>query len=352
MDSFCRTKLYVLTAIVAWQTIHAFPVTNYTVPIAKCSISYEPLGIKIDIKQIVNNSTSVEVKDIMIDGKKKNIMMGLCRGIKSSKLSCEGKSNSLTASCLYDADVKSLVNLTKNNSEIIGSVSKSFIKLGDGKVYLESFANNKTCDIPTGPNLNATHPIGTRIEFVCSNITDVEPKFLGFNECIYQFEWRSNLICLEGLKNNISVTNKTDGSQSAKLTDKELKIDLSDQPKSAQDKHKETLKDSQIMNNSGKLPSDNNGSAANSTKGASPKEPNIPVIVQPQSNSRMNKLHKFFMIALIVMSLAGFIVVILILDKKTQFRFPLGNMRRQARQAFQPQPVPYTRVDQFNDLDL
>lgn len=338
--------------IIEWQTIHACPVSEYMVPATNCSINYEPQGIKIDIKRIVKNATRVEVKDLVIDGKKKNVMIGLCQGIKPYELKCAGKSNAATTSCLYDAGSKSPLNLTKDNSEIIGSIAKSFIKLGDGKVYLESFAHNKTCNIPIGRKLNVTHPVGTRIEFVCSDTTDDKPKFLGYNECIYQFEWGSNLVCLEGLKNNISVTNRTDGSQSVKLTDKDLKIDLNEQPKNAQDKHQETLRDSQIMNISEKSPSDNNGSAANSTKDAPPKEPNIPVVVQPQSNSRMNKLHKFFMIALIVMSLAGFIVVILILDRKTQFRFPLGNMRRQARQAFQPQPVPYTRVDQFNDLDL
>lgn len=64
---------------------------------------------------------------------------------------------------------------------------------------------------------------------------------------------------------------------------------------------------------------------------------------------RMNKLHKFFMIGLILTSLGAFVVVIFILDRKTRLRIPLSNIRRQVSQAFQPQPVPYTRVDQFND---
>lgn len=337
--------------IIEWQTIHACPVTEYTAPAVNCSIHSEYQGINIDIKQIVNNLTSVEVKGILMNGKKKNFMLGLCQGINRSKLRCEGKSSALTAGCLYDADSTSPVK-TKNDSEIIGSISKSFVRLAEGRVYLESFAPYKTCNIPMGRNFNATQQVGTRIEFFCSNKSDEAPKYLGYNECMYLFEWGSEQMCLESFNGKEYENNR---NQSVYLSDKELKIDLNEQPKNAREKHQEILNDSEkIIKNSEshKSSSNNTGSPQTTTKDIIPKEPDVSHVVKPQSNSRMNKLHKFFMIALIVMSLAGFIVVILILDRKTQFRFPLGNMRRQARQAFQPQPVPYTRVDQFNDLDL
>lgn len=335
--------------IIEWQTIHACPVSDYKVPATNCSISYEPQGININLKQIFNNLSHVEVKDISMDGKKKNFMLGLCQGIKQTTLRCEGKSSAQTTGCLYDANSTSPLK-TKDNSEIIGSISKSFIRLSDGRVYLESFALNKTCSIPMGRNFNATQQIGTRIEFFCSSKDDEVPKYLGYDECIYLFEWGFKSMCLEGFNGSLYENN---GNRSIKLSDNELKIDLNEQPKSAKEKHQQTLSDSEkiISNSEVHVSSSNNNGSAEATE-VIPKEPDVSSTVKPQNSSRMNKLHKFFMIALIVMSLAGFIVVILILDRKTQFKFPLGNMRRQARQAFQPQPVPYTRVDQFNDLDL
>lgn len=354
--------------IIQWETIHACPESVYKVRATDCSINYEPQGISIDLRQIFNNASTVEVSGIKKDGKDKTMMLGLCQGIKASTLRCEGKSNSVTTSCLYDSDSSS-PHKNKTNSEILGSTMNSFIKLADSRLYLESFATNKTCEVKKDRNFNATHPVGTRIEFFCSDTSYDKPKYLDYDDCIYTFEWGSKLMCLENTNRTSPITTIVNGTehnnnqQSAK-SDKELKIDMSEQSKNAKEKHSESLNDSKSMMNEGgganhesistshKSTSVNNGPATSSNEVESNKKPSLSSFTPPQNSSRMNKLHKFFMIALIVMSLAGFIVVILVLDRKTQFLLPLGNIRRQARQAFQPQPVPYTRVDQFNDLDL
>lgn len=406
VNFICRNKLVskskpqlmrssVCESSIEWETMHACPITDTRAPATKCSIYYPPLNMTIDIKSLTNNKELIEVPNITINGEKKSMMLGICQGISSKTLSCEGKSTSTTSACLLEANLSS--NLTSlsanvNNSEIVGTISKSYIRFADNRLYLESQPLNKSCSFPQGPNFNATKQISTRIEFYCSSDSDIQdkPTFLGFNECVYVFEWGSKAMCFETYP--VEASQSTDGGKvlpkssssevdPKKLSDKKLKINLEEDPKTPVEMHKETTtdakkiiqghnesikktkttqpesdKDEHQKSNTAQAPLENKSSnSVNSTtedKSANTEPKKVTNLKQLNGNNRMDKLHKFFMICLIVMSLGGFMIFIFILDKKTKLRIPLGNITRQTRQAFQPQPVPYTRVDQFNDLDL
>jgi len=371
------TNLTACESIVEWQTIHACPVPEIGAPSTDCSIKYKPLDIDIDLRSLTKNASFVEVSNFKLEGKEKNMMLGICRGIDKNIMKCEGKSTSATTACLIDAGYNT-TDRKANNSEIVGSITKSFIRLADNRLYLESFATNKSCQIPAGRNFNATRQVGTRIEFYCSDYDDDKPKFLGFEDCIYTFEWGTRLLCFEtagtigfpkiqigGVVTNLSTN--IEPKKTTNLSDESLKIQLDQKQKSASEMHKATLDnsvtiiepkkktDEEVVKNIAveKIQSERSRTPAQNV--SIPKSVTVKTTSSEttQLPKKMDTIPKFFMISLIVMSLTAFILIIFILDKKTRLRIPIGNIRRQARQVFQPQPVPYSRVNEFNDsLDL
>lgn len=366
--------------IIEWQTIHACPMSEIRVPATQSFLKYEPLNINFNLTELTGGKDKVEVTDVNINGTQKTMWLGLGRGLDTSSIKCENKSTMLTTACLVDTDK----NVTTRKSEIVGTSGKSYIRLADDRIYLESFAANKTCQTQL-QHFNESRQVGTRVEFLCSMTNSDKPTFLGYRDCIYVFEWPSKRMCLESLmvdtpivnnhvkieKNNSLVSNRTDVAANksvSKVTD--LKINSEENAKTGHELHKHTMSDALNTTNIVRASEVKFGSATmNVTKEekATKTEP-VPSVKQPVANStvssttpatkrqsddvnqpKMNKFHKFFMIGLILTSLAAFVVVIFILDKKTRLRIPLSNIRHQVRQAFQPQPMPYTRVDQFND---
>lgn len=302
--------------IIEWSTIRACPISEVSAPATECKIKYEPLGIDIDIMKLTSNRTSIEVPNIDLDGPKK-MVLGICRGLPKS-LTCEGKVVSTTGACLLDATDNS-ISRAANNSKIVGSVTKSFVRLSDDRVYLESFTHNKTCTESTKNNINVTRKVGTRLEFYCSAIRQEVPTFLGYDDCVYVFELGTPLMCLETFTSPSNRTETFDETKSVILED-----------------------EIHLKNDDGVLKSDAIKKQVTNQEGKQPAS--VPVVIN--SSPKMNSAHKYFMISLILMSFVAFIVIIIVLDKKTRLRVTL----RQARQVFQSNEQPYSRV--VNDLNL
>uniref|UniRef100_A0A6G1S980 Cation-independent mannose-6-phosphate receptor n=1 Tax=Aceria tosichella TaxID=561515 RepID=A0A6G1S980_9ACAR len=317
-------------SIVEWPTVHACPVPDVVVPGNNCSIDYKPLGIKFDIKKLTNNQTQVEIPGIKLDGKNKTMIVGICQPIPKT-YQCEGKLNSNTKACLIDASVTSSAR-SANDSMIVGTVTKSSIRLSDDKIYLESRAVNGTCSETVRKDFNITQQVGTRIEFVCSPKTQDKPTFLGYDDCTYVFKWGSPLLCLEafsGPVDPVQPTKDTKLPQLVDITKQFTNIKIKDVIKNDDQKFKLNNQEATKLDERPPKPSVNSKASGNN------------------SQPKMNGVHKFFMISLIVLSFGAFIVVIFVLDKKTRLRVTL----RQARQAFQSNnQQPYSRV--INDLDL
>lgn len=300
--------------IIEWPSIHACPLTDVSVPETECSIKYKPLGIDIDIKKLTNNQTKIEIP-VKLDGQDKTMIFGICQAIPKT-YKCEGKLNSNTKACLIDAHDNSTVR-SVNNSMIVGVFTKSFIRLADDRIYLESFAVNRTCSESVRGNFNVTQQVGTRIEFFCSERAQDKPSFLGYDDCTYVFEWGSPSLCLEAF----SISTKR---PSATTVGNETYV-------------KDVI----------------NSGSQNPNKKETFKQDDKPRPYKPRGQTaaveppKMNSVHKFFMITLIIVSLAAFIVVIFVLDNKTRLRVKL----RQARQVFQSNnQQPYSRV--IDHLDL
>lgn len=301
--------------IIEWSTMRACPVSKVSSPGTECKLKYEPLGVDIDIMKLTGNRTMIAVPDITLLGKKKKMILGLCKGLPRSLL-CEGKMISTTSACLLDATDNSPTRAA-NNSQIVGSVTKSFIKLSDDRIYMESFAPNKTCIETIRDSFNVTQKVGTRLEFFCSTSHHELPVFLGYDDCTYVFEWGSPLMCLETLTKPSNKTEKFDETKSVILEDEIHLTNVN---------IKDVLKD------------DNRKKETTRHEEKS--------ITINNTTPKMNSAHKYFMISLILLSFVAFIVIIFVLDKKTRLRVTL----RQARQAFQPNQQTYSRV--VNDLDL
>jgi cell division protein FtsL len=327
-----RPKLIRSTAcesVVEWPSVYACPVDDVSEPETECSIKYEPLGIDIDLRKLTNNRNLIEIPNINLDGRNKTMVIGICQAIPKNYV-CEGKLNSLTKACLIDADDKATVR-SANNSLVVGSITKSFIKLSDEKIYLESFAVNRTCSEAVHKDFNVTQPVGTRIEFFCSAEAQSMPKFLGYDDCTYVFEWGSPVMCLETFSNLTAIVQQNQTKSNLTNIPKQFaNINIKDVIKS--EDQKVELKKQNASKNDDKL----------ATRTEPPKQP-----ASRNNQPKMNGVHKFFMISLIVASFAAFIVIIFVLDKKTRLRVTL----RQARQAFQSnRQQPYSRV--IDDLNL
>lgn len=321
--------------IIEWPTVRACPVSEVKSPITDCRIKFDPLGIDIDIKKITNNRTVVQVPNIKIGDKNKTMLLGICQGLPRAA-ACEGRSTATTTACLIDANIDNSTAKTANNSMIVGSSPKSQIRLADEHIYLESFAYNKTCSERVRDGFNVTQQLGTRVEFYCSPKSQDAPTFLGFDDCVYVFEWGSPLMCLETFAmpapNSQSTTETNSTRKSTRIEDAIVKPHVEIKDVFREDSRKKA----RVEKASTQGPSIESSPEPimKSTKEANNKPP------------RMGNGHRFLMISLIIVSFGAFIVIIFVMDKKTRLRITL----RQARQAFQPNQQPYSRV--VNDLDL
>lgn len=359
------------TNVLEWKSIHACPMTETQAPmLPDCKLRYEPAGIDIDVSQMIKNTTLVEVPNI--HGLNKKMVLGICKPVPTS-YNCEGKKTSSTSACLIDTsnnDGGMESGNTAKNSKIVATITKSTLRLADDRLYMESSAVNRTCSTPVGDarsGFNVTKQIGVRIEFYCSAKEQREPTYLGFDDCTYTFEWASPLMCFEETPS--LVKNGSDNKATTVETLSPRPPTSDDVAKKVADElHKATMKEASEINGAIEShqehhhkeqprPADvatttelierksgvDTGRLAANSSGAAIQEPQL-------AKPKMNLLHKFLMISLIIMSLVAFLVIILVLDKKTRLRIPLGSIRRQARQSFQAQSVPYSRV--ANDLDL
>lgn len=350
---------------IEWKTIHACPTAETRVPATSCSIKYEPLNINLNLKELTN-TTSIEIPDIEHMDKKHKVLISLCSGIKPTNFACEGRKSSQASACLIETpspEAKTTSKDTKRNSTIIGSITQSFIKLTDDRLHLELFAANKTCisDVE-GKNFSSGRQLGTRVEFYCSPI-DGKPTYLGYDDCTFVFQWGLRAMCLEYFGGSFAhmIPSSSPKPKPAVPVDEKPRVISLDEKrdKSAPELHEATHEDSVKMmeqDSSKATPQPSGSSTATSSKSSttsSTTTTEAPHVLRKKIEPAMNSYHKYFMISLIIMMLAGFIIVILVLDRRTRIRSPMGNLRRRVHQVFQPAPVPYTQVDRFNDsLDL
>lgn len=283
------------------------------VPATDCRLKNETLGIDIDFKQLASNASFIEIPNITVNGTQQTLAISLCQGIKlnSTDFKCGNRTSSTTNVCLFNStSVK-----TSQNSRVIGTIITSRLRQNGNRITWESYPGyvdlkNQTIIGAT----NSTVPPSTRIEFLCSKVTDAKPIFDHYDNRTFFLNWSTPLACPR----------------------------LVEQPKPQNvTEHIPTVIQKNTTTTSPKMQS--------TTTTTSTLAPTLNVEPVVQSPTKMNNMHRFFMISLIVMSLAAFMVIIFIMDKKTRFNIPLNNIRRQARQVFQPAPVPYSRVSDFND---
>lgn len=359
--------------IIEWESIHACPMDEIKTPATNCRIRHNLLGVELDLHKMSANHSTVLVNNIKVDGQLKDMQLGICNGLPVKEITCEGQHRASTSACLIDNSIGSSVK-TRDNSKIVGSIMKSYIKLTDDRVHLESMAVNKSCSITQGPHFNITKPLGTRIEFFCAPEQAEKPEYLGFDDCVYVFEWGTPIMCLEHAplrSKEVALKDKSNSKASGKEESSSNKPTVivpthnDDKYLSPEEKHKFTLDDAKKIldpaHNTSAIGLNNDAHTspltADTTKNSSNSQSNKPNLVdtkqEEQIKPKMGNLQKVFMIGLIVMSLSAFIITIFILDKKTRLRVPIAAIRRRAGQAFQPVPVPYSRVNRFNDsLDL
>lgn len=334
---------------IEWPTMHACPVPDIKLSASDCRFKSDLMGVDINLRKIFNTSTFVEVDNIEENGVMKTIKLGLCRGIDRLTFKCEGKDSSTTTACLVEPRTKLSSEKAVQNSTIVGHMMNSAIRLVDDRLYLESFVTNRTCQERASHNFNTTYKVGTRIEFFNSPVAMTKPKYLGRINCVYTFEWGSPEIVFESLESSQSadVHDAKNSSTTASTVDKSGK-DIAPKPKSTVHKESDEPKsEKQVTSTS---------TAAPNTVRSSTVEPKSPEPISTGGSitgARMNNLHKFYMIVLIIGSMSLFIAVIFILDRKTRSGFPVRCSR--LRQMFQPPPVPYSRVHDCSrnfELDL
>lgn len=349
---------------ILWTSVHACPVEEFQVPATQCRIKHEGSSQDIDLNRLVKNDKVIEVPGITVDGKERTMLLSICRGLSSKKYKCGGKESSLTNACLIDSNT-TISDLSASNSQAISSITKSTLRLADGRLHLESIAANKSCVIPIGPEFNITKQLGTKLEFFCADQDDTKPTYLGFDGCTYLFEWGTRMMCnpipFRSIPFDFELTKNITSSEGWQPLRPRDRNQPKAKAKGAEKSHKENMDDSKsvIASEEIKQELDKPRGATESTKS---NQANSPTTSTDKSetnyqtlmdDSKMTKPHKYFMIGLISITLTAFIVIIFILDKRTRLGLTLTSIRQQARQAFQAQPTPYTRVDQFNDsLDL
>lgn len=324
-----------------------------------CSFKYRPYGVDINLKNLTGGT---DIIDVDIDHNTR-IKLSLCRGFKG----CEGKSNSGTIACKIKLDDKTKdINstLTKDNSIVIGNISKYDLKLSptyDRLIYHARTYNESAC-IPE--NKSEKLPYQTHIEFYCnSNSTSKKPKYVGFNNCTYQLEWGWEEMCKikatieSAIKNKTTVNVIKDDNINNNSTDSDLKINLEPRPKSAKELHQETVNDAKKL-----LHLENDQNNTNHQQQQSTNNTTIPIkvaidmnktktddnhndahtISSNLKNTKTNSTHNPIpMIGLIIISLVGFVILSFVLEKKTR----LGEIRRRRLAFNQQSDVPYTRVE-------
>jgi len=345
--------LIVVTFLLSYHVSLAAETKSKVLP--NCTIRYDKLGLDLDVRRITRNLTQVEVPNIGAPNKK--MVLNLCKGLPLS-LKCEGKERRSTSACLLETSKTGVkIENTANNSQIVANIMNSTLRISNEKLYLESFTLDRNCTSRGNDSAsNVTKHVGFQVEFFCSMQEQDAPTYLHFDDCRYLFKWGSPLMCLNLPKSN--VTKESNGTIPAPVINPTSQppghATSHDQPdtiKKPVDQHRETLNEATKINQSVAHDQDNSPHQHSSSQSVpqapsgNSEQPSVKQTV-PQP-PKMDFSHKLFMISLITMSLVAFLVLILVLDKKTRLRVQLGSIRHHVRQA---PPVPYSRV--VNDLDL
>ncbi|KAI1304659.1 Cation-independent mannose-6-phosphate receptor [Halotydeus destructor] len=107
--------------------------------------------------------------------------LNVCGGIGKELVDCGSDWSSSTV-CLKSTD--------GSVTQVIGSKLDSKLTYSDGKIILTYHSRNGNCSESAHMN-----PI-TSIEFICDKKAGHgEPEFVDYDECKYQFEWRTELAC-------------------------------------------------------------------------------------------------------------------------------------------------------------
>lgn len=267
----------------------------------------------------------------------RSMVLSFCSGIDKKSMWCEGRNSSLSAACLYDKTVP-LMKLNTTTSTIVGAINQSSfvydLESEKPELYWISHSKDKNCH--ENGKSSQTH---VKVSFECleHNKTPTDtPEYANFGNCTYTFRWALSEEFCSLLKPKIStiehLNNSTptgDKNKTASSTPHGMPSQDHHDNKttSGADLHDSTLKQTQSIIN-------------NHQSSTTPK-PKILDDTKTKS-SKMNTLHKVFMTGLIVLSLVGFVIGLLILDRKTQLRIPLGNLAGRSR--FNQRSVPYNRM--------
>lgn len=299
--------------IIEWSTSYACPLKEISAPSRDCSLTVDALDLKLDLKAL-NKSN---IPNIKIDGKEKVLALKLCSD--SSSLQCQNRGSSQISACMIDG----------RSMEIFGQSPRSNFKFVDDQFYWETFTASQNCSK------------GVRVKFVCSDKDDETPIYRGEQDCVHIVDWPSKKFCLDSLPASMAL-NQT--SQNATMenssTNNTAKIPENNQyPNEQSHKHNSTG-------------ANRHNDTLNDTMNTMEPKPNSKDLVN-QNKSKMNHLSKTLMICIILLSLTGFVFVLLYLDRRTQLRIPLGDLRRRARQRLSGSN-PYGRLSQIqlNDPDL
>lgn len=319
--------------VLIWDTIYACPVETFTKPFNECPVKF-PHEFNFDLLKVFNG-TPLSLNNF--DGEGSSFKFSVCGGMNSS---CGSKSTKTTTACLTHTVNGSLT------SEIFGSLGESNMVIVNDRLMLDYKPHSaKTCVVNSDKySLSKVSHYGARIELICEKDAPLDaPRYIGFNDCIYTFEWPMKNICNEYSSTESIKLNETQiatTSLAPKITKKnEFTSPRLVTTKSLEDKRQ------QISNNT-LVP----GMRIPISK-EEKLEKNEPI----ENNTRdwKESAQKFILVFLICISFVGFALGMIILDKKTQFSRPLRQMRGKLHHHDAPKPVPYSRMNQYNDfLDL
>lgn len=291
--------------IIEWTTSHACPLKEISFPAKSCGFNVSGFDFKLnELKK-----TTITIPRIGSDQKAMSI--NLCGAFSKGSNDCSEFNSDFVTACIKDVPK----GATSNGSQITGLLGQSSFRFIDDQLFWESYNLKKTCEVSVGQNQKALFGVGVRIKFVCSDGELDLPSFNGIEECTYTFEWSSKYFCR---KIPLQTKNTT--------------------------KHQDLTSSNQTFNN---YPKGNSDKGQKPIENRSQQELVITGIsgTNPGEKSHpINPLHKFLMIGLIIFSLISFIVGLLILDRRTQVRIPLGGLRRRFRRS-------HNRESSYNRLE-
>lgn len=325
---------------------------------------FKPQGTNFTIPNILDHKSDTN----------RTLRFDLCRGLRKSSIKCEGRDSSGFSACLYEPKTLDLLKLDNRSSSIVGNISKAHFYYDttskqQPKVYWLTKAKADNCN-------NDKPEDSPRIKVVFNCLKDGQtmnklPTFMGHTNCTYNFEWAvSDKLCdwlkpAEETKEMTRpvipspITEKPQQNNTAQVQDNHNEVkstNTTNTVPTSKDAHNSTSIDTKSITNDkkeSKKPTPIKKAKVRSSTTLKPlvKEsasssttPTTAANIKP----KMNTWHKIFMTGLIIVSLVGFIVGLLILDKKTQLRIPLGSLAGRGR--FNRRTVPYNRMGDGLDI--